>query len=78
MREDAEYTTVIESSYYVLRQVLIPEELLCVWPQESAGNNSCHAGEIPDRASCLQRVSGQGRVERTRGEKKGKKRKHDD
>ena len=42
----------------------IPKDLLCVWPQESAGNNSCHAWEIPDRASCLQRVSGQG----TRGE----------
>ena len=30
VREDAECTTVIESSYYALSQVLIPEELLCV------------------------------------------------
>ena len=44
----------------LLGQVRIPEDLLCVWPQESAGNNSCHAWEIPERASCLQRVSGQG------------------
>ena len=62
----------------LLGQVRTPEDLLCVWPQESAGNNGCHAGEIPDRASCLQRVSGQGtrREDPRRGE--GEKRKQDD
>ena len=45
----------------LLCQVRIPKDLLCVWPQESAGNNGCHAGEIPDHAFCLQRVSGQGK-----------------
>ena len=45
----------------LLSQVWIPKDLPCVWPQESAGNNGCHAGEIiPDCASCQQRVSGQG------------------
>ena len=43
VREDAECTTVIEPSSVLLGQVRIPKDLLCVWPQESAGNNSCHA-----------------------------------
>ena len=76
VREDAECTTVIEPSYYSAR---------CGYPKICYVCG--HKSPLAMVAATLERYQtvhpvcsacrGKGRVERTRGEKKGKKRKHD-
>ena len=77
VREDAECTTVIEPSFYSAR---------CGYPKICYVCG--HKSPLAITAAMLERYQtvypvcnacrGKGRVERTRGEKKGKARKHDD